>query len=152
MLAYELNGIEQLVVLHLLDLQADICAIGPHQLGFMATLAVPAQRPFLALVLEVEGTMIVFFPQMGVETRRGAFPYLDFLVGVSRDGKRCFLDIEIDGPGRDKEHDRLRETRLQLPTLRFSTTRVERADFGNALVQACMQMAHQTLKTGTSVA
>lgn len=60
----------------------------------------------------------LLFPQLRLVTRRG-FYRLDALACVRRGGRRCWVNIEIDGGGHDGEFDIERESQLRLPTIRL---------------------------------
>jgi transcriptional regulator with XRE-family HTH domain len=142
LLAHELTGMEQLAVLHLLDGEAEIESISPHNLGFAAPIMTQPHRPFLALVVAVDDVVLAFFPQLGVEHRRGSCPYLDFLVAMACDGHRLFVDLELDHVGHDQERDRLRQQALQLTTLRYMKRDIEQPDFGRRLIRDCVDLFH----------
>ncbi len=147
LLAHELNGLEQLSVLNLLAFGAEIQAVSPHRLGFASPVVMHRDRPFLALVVKHEEAVAALFPQLGIETRRGLVRYADHLAGIAADDRRCFVNVELDGPDHDRVRDLRRAAELAIPTLRYGVKDVDCIGFSARLL-ADLRSIHENAPRG----
>ncbi len=124
--AERLNAPEQAFVLHLLVAGDDLARIGRPR------------RPWIGIVRQVQGGHVVLFAQVGVPVATGGTYTLDFVAAVSIDGRRVYINIELDGPGHRTrtERDRQRAEELGLPTIRVPVAEVDRRDFPQRLMKA----------------
>lgn len=71
---------------------------------------------------------VLMFPQVRLQTAR-AWYRLDALCCVRKGNKRCWINVEVDGPGHDPESDGPRQRHIGLPTLRYTRADLKRQDF-----------------------
>ena len=124
-LAGQMNGPEQLFLLHGLANRGKIQEVTPQETCFqLPVLLAPGHWPLALLV-----NRGLFFPQVTVAVN-GRNPRLDFLVALPGTPP-LFIDLEIDGPRHalTLEKDRSRAMALGLPELRIPSQQLERPEF-----------------------
>lgn len=144
-LAGHLNGLEQVALLHLLDVSSELHDLHPHRLGLRRTVVDDYGRRWLAVVLRDEDDYLVLYPQLQVLGESRIIYCLDFLAAVRKGGRTTFIDIELDGrpwhPDARRDEGRARD--LNLPTIRFDQSAMDRTDFRHRVFRECWRV-HDT--------
>jgi len=136
------NGAEQMASLHLLQRAVDFEEIEPQYVRFHLPVLQEPGRRWIAMLLEHAGCTFLFYPQVTVKGTTGQTPTLDFVVRITDGAQSWTVDVEIDGPGHDRQlfKDAERDVVVNLPVLRVRLRELDDERFAERLLERLMKL------------